>query len=915
MKTYLCAAFLVAFSLFSSHASNQSDFDMDRSESPFIEYFGPDNIDPDALVLYSTDVDVVIKGVIADVTVRQTYKNTSEYPLEATYVFPASTHAAVYAMTMQVEERILKAEIKEKKEAREIYEKAVEEGRTASLLEQQRPNMFKMSIGNIMSGDSIIIEMKYTELLIPEDKLYQFVYPNVVGPRYISNKEIEAGETISQPAYTPINEGVFKYSMKVDISTALPIHHLSSSTHDLTLDDEDESIKIGIDPEDKNPANRDFILNYSLMGGEIQTGLYLEEHNDENFFLLMVQPPEVVREEVVVPREYIFVVDISGSMSGRPLDISKELMENLLTNLDATEYFNIILFAGATDQFRSESVQASVSNINKGIEFVGRQRGGGGTELINALEKVYDIPKKEGVSRSIAVITDGYVSVEEEAFDLISENLDEANVFAFGIGSSVNRYLIEGMAKVSQGKAFFTVDMNQGKYIAEKFEKYMKSPVLTDIEIEFNGFHAYDVEPQKVPDVFSQRPIVLFGKYYDSPSGKIRVSGSAAGEDIHVDIPIRKFGEHKQGSALKYFWARNKIDVLTYIDRLTYQNEKKDEITELGLQYNLLTDNTSFVAVDYEIRNDGSMEMKKVNQIVNTPELMDVQQTQMTYGKGSARAASYSGGGGYALGDNPLAPSSSYNYGANPLSSEDMERDWDYSSEVEKWSKEEQIDNMKDGDIEPNTYYPYDKNLSYQKSDIIKNLQYSEIAEMLKLKGNVRYLILVDPDGKITESKVESSSNHLLNTSALRAIKKTKFSPAVVDKTKAYAWVSINVKFDKVFEGRKPLPHHINGFRYYTIKSNPDATQSGESKIVQLTFYDKQGNLMERKDVRQRSFNVFGAKGKSDQLLDNCIIGMRQGEIRLAIVNENTPLKSLTKLQLTEEEMKQVGFVKIEIVG
>jgi Ca-activated chloride channel family protein len=509
MKTYLLAAILVVASQLLAYAQDQNSYDMDRSESPFLEIVGPGEIDPDAMVLYSTDVNVKIRGVIADVVIRQTYKNNAEYPLEATYVFPASTHAAVYAMTMQVEDRILKAEIKEKKEAREIYEKAIEEGRTASLLEQQRPNMFKMNIGNILSGDSIIIEMKYTELLVPEDGLYQFVYPNVVGPRYISKKEVEEGEIISSPTYAALEEGVFKYSMNMDISTALPIHHLSSSTHNLSLEENINSIKVGIDPKDKNPANRDFILNFSLMGGEIQTGLYLEEHGDENFFLFMVQPPEVVRKEIVVPREYIFVVDISGSMSGRPLDISKEMMNNLLSGLGEHEYFNIMLFAGTAAVYKEQSVKATTQNIKDGIEFIKYQRGGGGTELMNALEKVYAIPKKEGVSRSVVVLTDGYVSVEEEAFDLIANNLDEANVFAFGIGNGVNRFLIEGMAKVSQGKAFFTVDMKQAKYKAEQFEEYIKSPIMTDIKVDFEGFHAYDVEPREVPDVFSQRPIVL----------------------------------------------------------------------------------------------------------------------------------------------------------------------------------------------------------------------------------------------------------------------------------------------------------------------------------------------------------------------------------------------------------------------
>jgi len=487
--------------------------DEDKTLSP---YFFVLSDDPavDRLPLKSTSADVQIAGVIAEVGVTQVYQNKGDNVLEAIYIFPVSTRAAVYAMKMTVGERVIEAQIKEREQARKDYEQARKQGRTASLLEQQRPNVFQMNVANIMPGDEIKVEMKYTELLVPEDRVYEFVYPTVVGPRYSETPEAGAADTekwVKNPHLKEGQESPFTFGLKASIRSGIPISQVSCESHDIKTDyTSEKNAEISL-ADSKGAGNRDFILRYSLAGKKIQSGLLLYPGKKENFFLLMMEPPERVQADDIVPREYIFIVDVSGSMNGFPLTISKELMENLLSNLKKTDHFNVMLFASSNAVLTEVSLPATSANIKKGLNFVGRQRGGGGTRLLPAMKRALALEHTTGTSRIMVVITDGYVSVEKEAFELIRNSLGEANLFALGSGRSVNRFLIEGMARAGLGEPFVITKPDKAKGQATKFREYISSPLLQGISVEFDDFDAYDVEPRAVPDLFAERPVVVFG--------------------------------------------------------------------------------------------------------------------------------------------------------------------------------------------------------------------------------------------------------------------------------------------------------------------------------------------------------------------------------------------------------------------
>ncbi len=581
---------------------------LDKTLSPYF-FVKSDHPQVDKLPLKRTGAKVTISGVIADVQVTQVYKNEGQNTLEAIYIFPASSRAAVYAMRMTIGQRTIEAKIEERKKARETYAQALAEGKTASLLEQQRPNVFQMNVGNILPGDEIKVVMNYTELLVPEDSTYEFIYPTVVGPRY-SNQTAETAGTqdkwVANPYLEEGKDAPFTFSFGLTINSGIPIAKLTSPSHNIDIEYTGKtSAHIGL-KESNQTNNRDVVIHYSLAGDKIESGLLMNIGKKEDFFLLMLEPPRRVAANMIVPREYIFIIDVSGSMRGFPLNVTKALMKDLLGNLRSSDFFNVMLFSGGNSVLAEQSLPATRSNLKKALALVGRQRGGGGTQLMPALKRAMALPRaEENISRSMVIVTDGYVTVEKDAFDYIRKHLNKGNVFSFGIGSSVNRFLIEGLARAGMGEPFVILNDQEAKSQAVQFKEYIESPVLTDIQVNFNGLKVSEVEPLSIPDLFAKKPVVVFGKYHGTPQGTITITGKTAGKPYQQKIRVSEEDITTQNQALRYLWARHRIMRLADMVKLSHDDKQVKEVTQLGLDYNLLTDYTSFVAVDTEKRADG----------------------------------------------------------------------------------------------------------------------------------------------------------------------------------------------------------------------------------------------------------------------------------------------------------------------
>ncbi len=608
-KNYLCILFTTliffAFSL-TAYAEEGSDSNGDTTLAP---YFFIKDADPsvDRFFLKETKVTTNINGSIAETFVVQTYANEGTNPINASYVFPASANVSIHGMKIQIGNQIVTAQIKEKEAAKQEFEEAKSEGKSASLLEQQRPNVFTMDVANVLPGDTVNIELHYSELIIPTEGTYQFVFPTVVGPRYASpstDATADSNQFVATPYLQEGEKAGDKYDITVNLSAGVPITGLTTKSHKIDIAWTDVSAaQITLSDPGDFAGDRDFILDYKLTGGEIHSGLMLDTGAEENFFMLMVQPPERYEPEEIPPREYIFVLDVSGSMSGYPLDTAKELIRNLVSNLKQTDRFNLILFAGASEQMAPASIPATARNIKSAIDLIDRQEGGGGTELAPALGNAISLPTDEQFSRSIITITDGYISGEKEIFELINKNLGTTNFFSFGIGTSVNRYLIDGVAKAGLGESFIVTDAEDAASTAERFRTYVQAPILTDIHVTYDGFEVYDMEPFHIPTLFAQRPIVLFGKWRGEPTGTIQISGKTASGNYVQDISVSDVTPLETNGAIRYLWARTMIDSLTDYGLSDGEEDVKKKITDIGLKYSMMTPYTSFIAVLDIVRN------------------------------------------------------------------------------------------------------------------------------------------------------------------------------------------------------------------------------------------------------------------------------------------------------------------------
>ncbi|MCK5552713.1 MAG: trypsin, partial [Deltaproteobacteria bacterium] len=318
--------------------------------SPYF-FVQSDDASLDPFPLLETKAEVNIAGVIADIQLTQVYKNEGKRTIEAIYVFPLGPKSAIHAMRMSIGTRVIEAEIEERAMAKMIYEKAKGEGKVASLLEQQRPNVFQMKVANIMPGDVVEVIVDYTELLVPEDGIYEFVFPTVVGPRYSEKKEKGAKDHdtwIKSPYLHEGEEPTYSFDMDVNIRTGIPLAKVWVPSHKVKVRRDLGEAEIHLSPEEEKGGNRDFILRYTFQGETIQSGLLLYPGKEEKFFLLMLQPPERVTLDAVPPREYVFIVDVSGSMHGFPLGVSKALIGEIIGDLRGEDYFNILFFAGGS---------------------------------------------------------------------------------------------------------------------------------------------------------------------------------------------------------------------------------------------------------------------------------------------------------------------------------------------------------------------------------------------------------------------------------------------------------------------------------------------------------------------------------------------------------------------------------------
>lgn len=591
--------------------------------------------------LMGTKVEADIVGFGARVTVRQTFANPTDRAIEAVYTFPLPSDAAVDRMRMKIGDRIIEGSIKRKEEARRIYEEAKNRGQVASLLDQARPNIFTQSVANIMPGAKVDIEISYVETLKFEKGEFEFSYPMVVGHRY-TGQGTNDSEKITPPITPKGTRTGAGIELKVNIDAGMRIEEINSKLHAINLQKRDANrATISLAKRDEIP-NRDFILRYRVAGTQMKSAfLSYADPKNGGFFTLILMPPRAPQSSQIAPKEVLFVIDQSGSQNGFPIEKSRELSKKMIEALNPNDTFNVLGFNTKVNYLWSEPRKFSEANKMEAWAFINGLQANGGTHLIDAVRGALS-PKADPDRRRLVVFnTDGYIGNDFEVLAEIAKHRCNTRMFTFGIGNSVNRFLIEGMSREGRGDAEFVTLSDNADAAVARFIERTRYPVLLDVEAKFEGVQVADVLPKVIPDVFGDHPIILKGRYLAPGSGRIVLSGKLggdqdwvqtinlnlpdlpggtfsldtglqanAGDPDPVDIPDVENAEAplRKGSAIATLWARAMVDEIARQDYLAVQRGDSKStvaanITRLGLSFGIMTQFTSFVAVENRVVN------------------------------------------------------------------------------------------------------------------------------------------------------------------------------------------------------------------------------------------------------------------------------------------------------------------------
>ncbi|WP_417682738.1 VIT and vWA domain-containing protein [Roseibium sp.] len=593
------------------------------------------------LPLLKSDYDVSIEGDLVHVSLTQSFVNPTGFALNATYLFPLNQKAAVHGMRMELDGETIVAQIRRKEEAEAKFQQAKAEGKAASLLTQHRPNMFTQDIANLMPGKTVQITIDYVQAVPKIDGAYELVIPMVVGPRYERVPEAVAADDARKdqdrlaasddrevprdvkvvsgwqidklPAYpgvighdAPGEIDPNRVGLKLSLKAPMPIGAVWSDSHALEIDG-GETEKTARFKDGRAIDNRDFVLRYEL-AAESDVAAGINSHYDAKSggtFSLLIEPPKVPEPQTIARRELVFVLDTSGSMSGEPMAASKVFMEAAIKALRPDDYFRILRFSSNTSRFAARPLQATEGNRRKALNFVAGLSAGGGTEMNAAINAAFDEPQPADTTRIVVFLTDGYIGDDRNVIATVASRIGQARLYAFGIGSGVNRFLLDGMAKEGRGYARY-VGLGETSYeAAQSFAASLKTPVLTDISIDWNGLEVGDQTPAKIPDLFTGGSVRVLGKYTPSADGSHQiflnalVNGHKARMPLTLELKRDESGDGSRTSALPVIWARERIFDLnrTYTIGGAADDRLKQEIVRLGLAYSLQSRFTSFVAV------------------------------------------------------------------------------------------------------------------------------------------------------------------------------------------------------------------------------------------------------------------------------------------------------------------------------
>jgi Ca-activated chloride channel family protein len=576
----------------------------------------------EAIPLLHTGVAIDVRGLVASATVTQEYANSNPTPVEAVYVFPLPHDAAVYDMEIQIGNRVIRSEIRERAEAKRVYEAAKSEGKRAALLEQERPNIFTTSVANIMPGDKIEIRMRYVEPLQWEAGRIRLVLPMVVGPRYIPGTQAlshdgtgSAPDTNAVPdasRITPIvrnpeSRSGHDISVSVDLDPgfeAASVTSVSHSIHVQRLSDGRQHVELA---SSATLPNKDFILEVQQAEStRPKAALFLSPASDsgETHFLLAAFPPTVKHAERM-PVEMLYMIDVSGSMEGTSIEQARAALLQALDRLRPNDRFGILQFSSGYSEFSPDPLPATPANVAAARRYVEHLEANGGTEMLPALLHLMRKPETAGYLRHIVLLTDGDLGNEEEIFAALRSDLAGARLYTVAIGSAPNLFLATKMAQYGRGTFTHIADISEIKEQMTRLFEGIESPVLTDVKLTFTGVEVSDVYPNRVPDLFLGQPLLIFGRITQGRAGTMHLTGRA-GNDTYETTVAFDASQATFHPGITTLWARQRVEEL--MDHWRHSDEKgqteiRGSLIAHAIRYRLVTRFTSLVAVEEIVSN------------------------------------------------------------------------------------------------------------------------------------------------------------------------------------------------------------------------------------------------------------------------------------------------------------------------
>lgn len=553
------------------------------------------------LPLQATRFDTIVIGTLAETEIVQVFANPLDRPIEALYLFPLHERAAVDDYSITIGARTIRGKVQTREQARETYEQAKYAGQTAGLLEQQRPNMFSQSLVNIAPGETIEVSMHVVQPLDQDEGRYTLTLPTVVGPRYVPPSVQDAAK-ISAPLVPEGFTTCAELEVSVLIDAGIRPRALRSQHHAIDIERVQDLATVALAEQSPVVADRDFQLSWELDGGAPQAAIVAQPEGEGGYFTMTIAPPDVVLDEEAIARELVFVVDTSGSMSGKPLDTAKAAMREALRRMRPDDAFAILGFDDNASSLSDTLLIASDDNIAKGLEFVDSMSGDGGTQMNAGITAALAYPRDPSRVRMVLFLTDGYIGNEADIFAQVERDIGDTRIFGLGVGGAPNRYLLDGLAAAGRGAVTYAAEQEEIRPVVDRFYDRIATPVLGELELDWGGLAVEDVLPAKLPDLFAGQPLTVYGRYQGKPQGPIVLRAKTKTGSIEIPVEF-DLASAQESEGVGSMWARSEVDRLLGFPTQPYEGapgyaEAKQAVIDLALEHRLLTQFTSFVAVD-----------------------------------------------------------------------------------------------------------------------------------------------------------------------------------------------------------------------------------------------------------------------------------------------------------------------------